>query len=168
MVVVIETVHHMIILIITSRVSGQGNVFGPVRPAVLLSVCLWTLSRPNRLTYGHENWLRGVWVLEGLSGKNSDKEGTTQEGRQHSGVFTCYSIVYPKAVVYQTHHNSPAAGGKVEKVKNVVYVHSWSWPLWSIIHRIKVCYYISGLYIVVTTLHCRYHPPTNSMHQVKV
>ena len=26
-------------------------------------------------------------MLEGLSGKNSDKEGTTREGRQHSGVF---------------------------------------------------------------------------------
>ncbi len=26
-------------------------------------------------------------MLEGLSGKNTDKEGTTREGRQRSGVF---------------------------------------------------------------------------------
>ena len=49
---------------ITSRVDGRGNVFGPLRlsicRSVLLSVCLWTLSQPNCLTYGHENWWRGV------------------------------------------------------------------------------------------------------------
>ena len=32
-------------------------------------------------------YLKDLWVLEGLSDKNTAKGGTTQEGHQHSGIF---------------------------------------------------------------------------------
>ncbi len=40
-------------------------------------------------------------VFEGLSGENTDKEGTTREGRQRSGIFMCTCNV--GGVVLQVH-----------------------------------------------------------------
>ena len=49
---VFQTFLHTGKVVITSGVSGRGNVFRPIRP----SVCPFTLSRPKRLTYGHQMW----------------------------------------------------------------------------------------------------------------
>ena len=102
-----------------SRVSSQGNVFGPV----CRSICLWTLSRLNHLTMQTPNLVEGVYLdniwddfdtqghqvikrdfwgcrdvschdvtpqVLGLSCKNTDKECMTREGHQCSGVFISY------------------------------------------------------------------------------
>ncbi len=57
--------------IFTSRVSGRGNIIGPVcvsmRPFVCLSVCPWALSQLNRLlsalTYDHNFGVSCTLVL---------------------------------------------------------------------------------------------------------
>ena len=33
-----------------------------------------------------------MYIMKGLSGNNTDKEGTTREERQHSGIFILYGI----------------------------------------------------------------------------
>ena len=55
------------------------------------------MRRPN-ITVAHDlpawpcmSYMK--WVLKGLWGKNTDKEGTTQEGRQRSGVFINIIII---------------------------------------------------------------------------
>ena len=66
-----------------SRVSGRGYKISPVCPSVCVSVCHSALSRLNCLTYGPKIWWRDwPWrmsVLEGLWGKNTDKD-TSREG----------------------------------------------------------------------------------------
>ncbi len=61
-------------------------------------------------------------LLEGLWGKNTDKEGMTQEGRQRSGVFIFWkdkAFLFPKIYVVYAYHrniNVDIALGPHEKV----------------------------------------------------
>ncbi len=57
----------------------------------VLSVCLSVSELSHDRTVWHRITVLGFldmkWVQEGLSGKKTDKEGTTREGPQSSSVF---------------------------------------------------------------------------------
>ncbi len=59
--------------------------------SVCVSVCLSALSRLNGLKY-----IPACPYPPGCDIRNADKEGTTQEGRQRSGVFIGQCFSFPR------------------------------------------------------------------------
>ncbi len=108
--------------VIPSRISGRGYKIGPV----CLSVCLSVIQRSHGQTVWHtdsecdtgmyqhnisakfegqgrhiikRNFYR-QWVLKGLSGKNTSKEGTTREGGVNAQAF---SLEIRSSLIYYIH-----------------------------------------------------------------
>ncbi len=74
----------------TSRISGQGHRIGAICVCVCVSVCLWTLSRRNRLTYDLDLCpsCQKDYRAKGLCLRG------TREVSQRSGVFILWLILW--------------------------------------------------------------------------
>ncbi len=73
--------------VITSCVSSRGNVFGPVRPSVHLSVNTLTTEMPERHTHNYNSAFPRKSLRPGLAGGNTNKEGMTCGVRKRSGII---------------------------------------------------------------------------------
>ncbi len=83
------------------RVSSRGYKIGPVCLSVRVSVCLCVCQLSPVRTVRHMDSTSLFFVLEGLWGKNTDKEGVAL-GRFNAQAFSCLGYWYSLWINYCT------------------------------------------------------------------